>query len=239
MYKNYLQLALLGLMAAVLITGCAKLPGISLPKATQAIPNNTDMRVISADGTAAITPNNAIAQEVSPGVFLMNSGPGGTIGMSQLGPNPTMRYGGKSFLGFPEYDRLPITTSSYISFTRTAIAPVSKYNNMYFNLIVDSGCDGTFGAGDAIVAFSTGNLLNVTLDQNSTVIGMFKGTIPGITLNVSKLANLAGKCIINADTQDNGMPWGKKMAGVLIVVGDSSGLMNNTSFTISNMSRSF
>jgi hypothetical protein len=81
----------------------------------------------------------------------------------------------------------------------------------------------------------------VVLNQNSTVIGKYPAstTIKGVTPNVSKLSNLVGKCILNADTQDNGMPWGKKMAGVLIVVGDSSGLMNNTSFTISNMSRSF
>lgn len=224
-------------MSFIIFSGCDSSSVLIPPSASvPVVANNTDMTLIASDGTASLIANNSIVQALSPTVFLMNSGTGATVGSSQLGPNPNIRLGGKAFLGFPEYDGAVITTSSFIQFTRnTAVGAAA----MYFNLIVDSGCDGVFGAGDAIVGFSSGTSLNVRLDQNSTVIGVYKGTISGIVANVSKLAQLSGMCIINADTQDNGMPWGKKMAGVLVVVGDSSGALNNRSFQISNLTRQF
>jgi hypothetical protein len=194
------------------------------------------MVLINNSGVASIVPNNAILQETSPGVYLIGSGTGATAGSSQLGPNPNIRLGGKSFLGFPEYDGRTISLNSSINFTRNTTVGSAA---IYFNLIIDSTCDGNYGLGDAIVAFSSGTSLNVTLDKDSVILGMYKGTISGITVNVSTLSNLAGKCIINADTQDNGMPWGKKMSGVLIVVGDSTGSLNNITFQIFNLSRLF
>lgn len=236
---------LIGLFALLILSSCAdnRFGVLTVnddnrgPEAVEAL---TSMSDTGDNYTFYLGANGGSYTQSIPGIFELRSGFGANPFEGNLngsnGVSGTNRLGGKSFLGFPVDLGVTraITATSSISFSNQRI--LGSNASIYINLIIDSDCNGIFNsANDAIVAFAANINSNFSLQQSSILSGVYGGAIPGIAQGMP-FSKLSGMCLINTILLDNGMPANKKMAGIMIVVGDSTKNANSdATFQVSNL----
>lgn len=219
-------------------------------------PNDSDFTAFSGLLTGYAC-NGASVKEKSKGVFTLSSGPGADEGKSELVGSTKMSgyLGGKAFLGLPHANGKALTSNFRITFNRTIDSYPQTIGDptkcMYFNLIVDGpGVKNDNGTGVLVAATPVAGT-SVELNKDSEINNISGGTIDGFPPKLKDpkepnkkytLADVIAKNVhfVNAVTNDNGTPIGKKLPAVLIIVGDSlKGNMSNVVMTVSDVKCDF
>jgi hypothetical protein len=208
----------------------------------------TDMALLT--GTiAGLGANGGRVTETSEGSYHLVSGPGAADqDHNELVATPggSPRLGGKAFLGLTDAHMKPLADPAVfrISFTRS-FAETTTFQ--YFNLIVDGpGVVNDRGGQGVLVAITPpqdtkGSIVldpsTTSLATNPLIDGFYGGTIAGFNVDATgkelakaawpkafRLSDLFGKGLhlVNAVTKDEGTPQTKRLAGALIIVGDST-----------------
>jgi hypothetical protein len=218
-------------------------------------PNDSDFTAFSGLLAGYACNGASIVESISSrGVFVLKSGPGADEGKSELVGSKTMPgyLGGKAFLGLPNANGKALTSNFRISFKRTIDSHPPTITDpstcMYFNLIVEGAVvhNGNNGTG-VLVAATPSAGSSVVLDGTSLINNISGGWIGvdeghKIEKNKITIAGLASMNVrfVNAVTNDNGTPIGKKLPALLIIVGDSrKGNMSNVVMTVSDLTYNF
>jgi hypothetical protein len=218
-------------------------------------PNDSDFTAFSGLLAGYACNGASIAESTSSrGVYVLSSGPGADEGESELvGSLYKSGYlGGKAFLGLPHANGKALTSNFRIAFNRTIDSYPQKITDpstcMYFNLIVEGAVVHNGNGGTGVLVAATPTQGDSVILDGSSVINNISGGWIGVDeyhkigkyqITIAELANMNVR-FVNAETKDNGTPIGKKLAAVLIIVGDSAkGNMSNVVMTVSGVKCDF
>ena len=182
--------------------------------------NPTDMEDLGNQFAYFYGANGASYQKSSPDDFILRTGTGANPQEGDL--NGSDRLGGKAFLGFPltASSQIRLSENSVISFFNIRMNGSS--DKIQLNLIVDGNCNGKFESQtDALVVFPVEANSYFVLDKNSPIAQVGQNKMNRFAIG-DTFSSLFGKCLLNTEVFDLGMPKSKTIAGAMIVVGDGN-----------------
>ena len=180
--------------------------------------SSTDMMNMGDDHAFFYGANGASIEKYAEDDFLLTSGAGVNGPKGEL--NQTQKLGGRSFLGYSNFSStsLPLNAQSQISFFN--VRSEGSIDSLELNLVIDGNCNGIFDSdADAVVGVKIIPNTYFSMSSNTVIESVTQGKMKGVAKGYP-FSTLYGKCLINTELFDLNMPRNKKLAGILIVVGD-------------------